>query len=522
MLWPSGRVKMKQVGARDCDNEPIHNIGGVQAHGCLLTFNREFRIENVSGNAKDFLQTGPSSLIGLKIHHVLPAQLVNQLERAVREHPWPASYGRHLESDWDAYLFFTDELFCLELEQKPPELKLDMQVTLKEFVLQSKRSESLTQLSQLTSRVIREVTGMERVMVYKFLPPEMHGEVIAEDRVAGAHSYLGHRFPASDIPHPARRLYLRNQVRLIPNVEASTYPISPSVHPSSRQPLDLSDSRLRAVAPVHLEYLRNMGVRASFSLSITAEEDLWGLIACHNSQPMQVSQSARTLCEIIAHTFAGRAIHLERAQNLNRRLEFEKGLRRWLEEIGRAQDFESEFVRRHTRACDLFSAGGLAVIRHERCDFSGSTPPPTEIVKIRDALLEKSIKDNQNVVALTSLGEVNEEWNSFRQLASGALAVTLDSADRSMLIFFRPELVRTIVWGGDPRKQLDKRNFPGALNPRRSFEAWTVVVHGHSLEWDLHERDGALFLKQFFFGLMVPNNRIIRELSRKFVQEKKF
>lgn len=512
---------MQRNSVRDCDSEPIHNIGGVQGHGCLLIFNRDLHVESLSGNTGQILRSGPSSILGLKLHHFLPVELVDQVKTAVNEHPWPASFGRHLESEWDAYLFFADGLFGLELEAKPPEIRLDRQITLKEYVLQSKSSESLIHLSQMTSRVIREVTGMDRVMIYKFLPPEMHGEVLAEDRVAGAHSYLGHRFPASDIPQPARRLYLRNQVRMIPDVEASTYPLTPGVHPSTRQPLDLSDSRLRAVAPVHLEYLRNMGVRASFSLSITADGDLWGLIACHNSRPLQVSQSVRTLCEIITHTFSSRAVHLEKAQVLSRRLEFEKGLRRLLEEIGRSEDFESELVRRHSRVCELFAADGIAIVRHDRCDFSGSTPSQSDILKIRDHLFEKAKTENQNVIALTSLAGIDPTWNSFRELASGVLAVALDSADRSMLLFFRPELVRTIVWGGDPRKQLDKKSFAGTMNPRSSFEAWTEVVHAHSSEWDAHERDGALFLKQFFFGLMVPSNRIIRELGQKFVQEKK-
>ena len=143
------------------------------------------------------------------------------------------------------------------------------------------RASSLQELYDITARAVRALTGFDRVMVYRY-DADYNGEVVAEAKRADLNSFLGLHYPASDIPAQARALYEKNWIRLISDVDYAPAPIEPADHPATGAPLDLTYSTLRSVSPIHLEYLRNMGVRASMSISLLRDDKLWGLIACHH------------------------------------------------------------------------------------------------------------------------------------------------------------------------------------------------------------------------------------------------
>jgi chemotaxis family two-component system sensor kinase Cph1 len=306
-----------------------------------------------------------------------------------------------------------------------------------------------------------------------------------------AHSYMGHRFPSSDIPQPARELYLRNKVRIINDINEADSPIRPATNPLNGQPIDLSDSRLRGPSLVHVEYLRNMGVRASLSFAITIRGELLGLIACHHFTTFDITQEQRNACELIAEAYAAHAPLLEVLTTYRAKFAFQKRLETALEPIRESADkfdtTESVF-KGHTIA-DIFGASGLALAGGGVMEFSGITPRPAGISELATRLQEELRREIKPIIAISNLHERLPDLVNTEKLVAGVLAVRLK--DEAILMIFRPEVIRTITWGGDPVKQLDKKGLRGEINPRKSFEAWKEIIVGTCLDWQPYEIEGA-------------------------------
>lgn len=500
-------------GIAKCDQEKIQFYNSIQSHGYLLGFSwPDQRIQVVSENISSLLdgEDTKSAVLGAKLDHFFEKNFINALSGLVSTYPW-SFYGKHIEmrpnlkgKQYDAYIFHSDGVFFVEFEEYVPHfdisvLAIEGQERLKEFSRLAKESSNLMDLSRLLCSTVRAITGLDRVMMYRFLAPSWHGEVIAEDRVANVHSYLGHRFPASDIPKPARDLYLRNHVRLIPDAKSANTGLKPKLNPKTQKNIDLSDSRLRAVAPIHLQYLSNMGVAASFSVAITDGEDLWGLLTCHHMQPIMISQSQRTLCEILCNVYSIQAPLLFEADKLKKKVEFEDKLKKLIVQISGHDQPATELLKLHRMVGEVFGAAGCAVISDDAIDFAGLTPLRADIADIAKFLREKMKNENRKLVSIENLSEINPEWARFKNLAAGVMGVDLQTDDAALLLTFRPELIRTITWGGDPRKQLEKRNFDGDIHPRNSFDTWTQNLSNSAQAWTDYEQTGLQFLAEVAF-----------------------
>lgn len=511
---------------RSCDREVIHLTPAIQGHGALLAFNRdEGRVEIHSANAPEILGLNPKELVGARMEHIFGTAFSGHVF-TVAEHVGPARGGRHLSMRpvvkgrvFDAYWYLSDGLNVLELEPYAPrggagEHEIQTEQILRDYTREAMGCRDVAELSLLVCRTVRRVTGLDRVMMYRFVPPEWYGEVIAEDRVTHAHSYLNHRFPATDIPLPARSLYLRNGVRLIPDVTAPISPLVPSENPLTRKPLDMTDSRLRTVSPIHLEYLRNMKVGASFSVAITHHGKLWGLITCHHLTPMFVPQSLRTACEIIAQAFSVQAPIMEESRELRDRADFDFKVRRILENLRRSERPVADLFQQHRTVTECFGAAGIAYVTKGLQDFAGVVPLRQETEALAAALRPRLRDERGGVIALDRLADLGPSWENRGDGASGVLAAMIPDVHESVLMIFRPEFRQMITWGGDPRKTLDKREFQGRINPRLSFEAWAETITGRSLPWRKYEVDGISFLRDFVFETLETNQTLLRDLSK--------
>ena len=338
-----------------CENEPLQFIGQIQSFGALVAFTvNDQRVQTASENIGDFLGQRHESVLGSKLSHLVGdvnAEMILMYCRDLTTGSSRISFSLEMgERNFDATVFTTDGLHFIEFEPSSNDaddlqFRFTQENEIKKCLIEMRNSKNVQAQAFAVCRAIQKITGMDRVMMYQFIAPHMHGEVIAEHRTLVAHSFMSHRFPASDIPRIARDLYLRNGLRVIPNIETPTYNVRPSLNPLTGQQLDLSDSRLRAVSPIHIEYLRNMKVSCSFSIAVVIEGKLWGLIACHNLKPLRVSVSQRTACEVIANAFGGMAGTVETSEKLQRRIQFDRKVRTTLDHLIGVRDPVDELMK---------------------------------------------------------------------------------------------------------------------------------------------------------------------------------
>jgi light-regulated signal transduction histidine kinase (bacteriophytochrome) len=316
-------------------------------------------------------------------------------------------------------------------------------------------------------------------MVYRF-DQDGSGEVIAESARGDLESYLGLRYPASDIPRQARVLYERNWLRLIADVNAPASPIEPVLSAGGKQ-LDLSRSVLRSVSPIHVEYLRNMGVSASMSVSILRDGRLWGLFACHHYAPHRVSFGRRTAAELFGQMFSFLMENRERESESAYELRAQKVHQQLVTAMAsEGTKFES-IVAHLDQIGDLLACDGIGVWIDDRATLKGLTPTEEEFAGLVAFLSSKNI--SSEVFARHDIGAEFPPARAFPERAAGMLVVPLSRPSRDYLVFFRKEVARSVNWAGDPSKPVTVGPLGDRLTPRKSFDLWKETVHGQSQAW---------------------------------------
>jgi len=334
--------------------------------------------------------------------------------------------------------------------------------------------------------------------------------VLAEDRREDLHSFLHHHFPGSDIPQQARALYVRNPLRVIPNVE---------YRPAALRPpwpgpvgLDMSDSILRSVSPIHLQYLKNMGVAASASVSIVKDGILWGLIACHNETPRTIAYNVRAACRTLAGNLARQIKTREETDAYRERLRLRGSEDDTMALLSRHGSLEEEIANHAEDLSRLIKSDGFAVLRGNELLMTGAFPPEHDVRAIADWLISKSIEP---VFSTNRLMTSYPAAGGFTAVAAGVLSVLLSVEERWVLIWFRAEEVEIVKWAGNPHKGIALQ--PGeTLSPRASFEAWQETVRGNSRRWSLAEVEAAGRMRKDL--LEIRQTRRLRELNRQLVE----
>ena len=303
--------------------------------------------------------------------------------------------------------------------------------------------------------------------------------MIAEAARAGLESYLGLHYPASDIPRQARILYQRNWLRIISDINATPSPIEPQLDAAGR-PLDLSMSVLRSVSPIHIEYLRNMGVAASMSVSILHQNRLWGLFACHHYGTHHVPFARRTAAELFGQMFSflmeSREREVEsgyenRAQSLHQRLVTVMA--------AEATQFES-IIAHLDDIADLLVCDGVGVWVRGNATLKALTPSEAQFAGLIEHLNTLGLTETH---ACHDISAEYPDASAFADRAAGMVVVPLSRPSRDYLVFFRKEVSRSVNWAGDPTKPVVGGPLGDRLTPRKSFELWKETVRGQSLPW---------------------------------------
>lgn len=354
---------------------------------------------------------------------------------------------------------------------------------LRRFVTSTEEARDVRAIAQAAVREVRTLTGFNRVMLYSF-DAEGVGTVLAEDGDGVLPSYLDLRFPASDIPAQARALYRLNRLRLIPDADYAASPIAPALSPVDGQPLDLSGAALRSVSSVHLQYMRNMGTLSSMSISILVDGELWGLISGHSAAPHLVNAQVRTACD-----FLGQIVSLQIAARVRAQLAADHMAAKRIEtallsRLAPAEDFQVGLMQNPALWLELVQAQGAAIVVGGAVATIGQTPSVPEIQLLAGWLRARG----EPVFATDALTSLWPPAEQFAPDASGVLAISISQLHPDYILWFRPEVIRTVTWSGDPTKPTDRG---GVLHPRTSFEAWKEQVRLRSLPWTAVETETA-------------------------------
>jgi light-regulated signal transduction histidine kinase (bacteriophytochrome) len=496
---PSGT----QIDLTKCDQEPIHLPGAILPHGAMLVLDREtLAVLQVAGDTEALLGQPLQALLGQTLHSLLQPEQTGLLRSLDAESG--LSRPRYLldpalrvtaDRPVDASVFRDDRLLVVEFEAADPASRFatDPLVAAQEMLEGLVSAASIVDLCQAAASRVRRVTGYDRVMVYRF-QEDGCGWVVAESRRDDLISYLNFHYPAEDIPKQARALYLKNPIRLITRVDYDPAPLMPPNNPLTGKPLDMTFATLRDVAPVHRQYLRNMGVDASMSVSIIVKGRLWGLVACHHQTPLRLSRHLRAVCELFGAMLSLQFDVHDRREQIEARLASRDALQRLMIRLAIEDDYARGIVKHAADLLEYIRADGLALFD----DTSGGgvvsfgpTPSPEQLAALVPWLTRKMA--GEETFATDRLGELRPDAEEFGDSGSGLLALSVSREPRRLIMWFRPAIIQTVTWGGDPTKPVEPG--PNGLNPRSSFAAWRQIVRGRSLPWTRADLDAAFDLR---------------------------
>jgi light-regulated signal transduction histidine kinase (bacteriophytochrome)/CheY-like chemotaxis protein len=476
------------VNLTNCDREPIHIPGSIQEHGCLLACDTQASmILRHSANAPTILKVG-GEINGTTLEDLLSGEIAHTLRNALAT---SGSEGRAAlvfdldikGASFDVAIHRFQSNVIIEFEPSVTRFSQPLDLT-RALIGRLSKTTDADRLVREAARLVRGLLGYDRVMVYRF-ERDGSGKVVSEAKRGDLESFLGQFFPASDIPQQARVLYLRNIIRIIGDVGSRQIPLEPMLD-ASGEPLDLSFAHLRSVSPIHREYLRNMGVAASMSISIIINGELWGLIACHHYSSRVLPMGLRVAAEVFGEFFS---LHLN-ALLQQRKLDVAMEARRSLDKILRLASHQpdvSDMLRASLgELSQVVPCDGVGLWIDGVWTAQGTTPPEAAIQSL--ARFVGSVAEGR-VWATHALSHRLASAENYRADVSGVMAVPLSQLPRDYLFFFRKEQAQTLEWAGNPDKSYDTGPMGDRLTPRKSFAIWKQIVHAQSLPWTEADRE---------------------------------
>lgn len=505
-----------QFDFRNCEDEPIRTPGAIQSHGAVLLLEAQtLRVTGFSNNAGTEIERALGQPVTAWDTDQPPlATLLEPLHSAVKQGlGWPVRYSVGSgERRWQVTVSARGHRLLLELEHGSR--KVDTTVgDLAYLITRVKAASSVEELVQTAVTAVRSITGYDRVMVYRFAE-DWHGEVIAENLAPGMTGFLGLHFPATDIPAQARALYLENEIRMIADVDDVTVPISSLSTLAEDANPDLSDCSLRAVSPIHLQYLRNMGVAASMSISLVRDGKLWGLIACHHRTPRYVSVDARLSAKLVGDVLSLCLRLVEDSDRMKTRLRHNLRQAELVEKFVHSDELVPTLVRHGDELRRLYQSEGFAVVADQAVHTEGACPEPAEVLMIANHVRGIMQAGNQPVFSCSSWSETLFEGQA--DTAAGALVLAPGPDYRTLVMWLRPEAPEQVTWAGKADKAPDD-----PLNPRASFERWSEQKRGVARAWQDWELQAAEDLLSSLQKLALRQLERLQRLSENLARSNK-
>jgi len=496
-----GEVALAAVTEADleaCANEPIHSPGSIQPHGVLVAADTEtMRITHASTNLASWFGVPAPEALGLPLENIIGPDICEAAKLALASENY--LHGNILSrevalpdgSPGAILAHLNQGRIIIEIEPGAPGGAFDLAIERAQTVIAKLQdTSSLEGLCQRVASEVHSLTAYDRVMIYRF-DPDGNGEVIAESRAAEVEPFLGLRYPASDIPPQAMRLYLLQRVRQIPDIDYAPAGIL-SAAGLAAPVLDLSCAALRSVSPVHLEYLRNMGVGGTLAISIIQEQKLWGMIVCHNRGPLAPSAGLRALCDLIGQWMGLLIAQVLEREALSAQIETQRLLAVISRGVEHAAWVAEGLVDSAPSLLKLVESAGVYIRLGRKNLTAGKVPPGSLPLEILNTLLTGQ---TESIVAVDDLGKRHPEFEALADCATGVLVLPIATSGEA-IVWFRPEVQSMVSWGGDKLNKVQINRSTGAVSPRKSFAAWRELVKGQSRPWRPADIAAALELRR--------------------------
>lgn len=543
-LLNQGTYTNDPIDLNNCDKEPIHIPGFIQPHGVLLavTTNNIPTIVQCSQNTEEHLGLTVQEVIGLPLEHLIGKDNIRQV--------LACNFSASVTSDlqymdltinvsgkaqiFTSVIHESEGLLILELE--PTYEKGNMEGNdfewISRFFSRIKSTDNRVEASQIAAEQVKEMLGYDRVMIYEF-DEQWNGKVIAEAREEELEPFLGHHYPASDIPKQARELYLRNWLRTIVNVNYQPVEIVPLLQPLTGKPLNLSLSVLRSVSPLHIEYLQNMGVGATVTISLIHDNQLWGLITCHHNSARYIPHRIRNLCNFLGSFFSSELFQRQQLDEYQAEIRSREAATQvaniFIGNTSPARIIE-ELQGEEQTLLSLMDASGAAICYQDKLLLYGDTPTREQVRELAAWLAGKSEDYSYHT---SKLSLEYDPAKAYKEKASGIVYVAISPGQHHYIIWFRPEVVQLVDWAGDPAKAVIKTDDGMRLSPRKSFEKWREVVQSTSYPWTTKELNVLPLLKSIVRRQTenqlaqaeeqsLQNARVLRQNEQRYLQLMEF
>jgi len=489
-----------QANAEFCGRVPLNQTNLIQPHGIVIVVDKtSFQVLQVSENIEGLTSKPASEITSKNLADII---LSPQLEK-LKEQVSTSIEGKLLyqftinQSTVSGVAHIKDSYMIIELEKdeaaKENSSFIERYQEVKFAMSAIEAATNTLQACEIAAAELKKISGFDKVMIYRF-DHDWNGEVISERMEEGMDSYLGLKFPASDIPKQARELYKRSSYRLIPNIDYEPIRLYPVINPVTSSFTDLSDSNLRSVAGVHLEYLRNMGVTASMSTRIMKGDQLWGLVACHHRSAKYLSYEMCSVFELLSNVISAKIAFVAGSDVFTYKSAMQLLYNEVVEDVYRRDNLLGGLINKGETLLKLLSADGVALLLNGSIETFGTTPEVVDIESVVDWLRYSSVHKTFHQPSLSS---VYEQGKDFSALASGLLALPVQPDKGNYILAFRSEAHQYVAWGGNPAEALNFEADGKKYHPRASFKIWQQAVERTSIPWKKEEIEVAEQFRSF-------------------------
>lgn len=496
-------VPDKNYDSEFCGSIPLHLINLIQPHGLLLILDKkDLKIVQLSENIEHILGMPVQSFLGQPLSAFVEAPQMDDIRS--KTDTWnirdriPVNLQLKAGNEtrlFTATIHIKEAYLMLELEETKAETALQsfmhIYQELKYLMAVLKEAATTHEIGDIATAEIKKLSGFDRVMLYQF-DKDWNGTVISEAREWDMEPYLHLRFPASDIPRQSRELYFRNPYRLIPSRNFTPARLLPIVNPVTRTFTDLSDSTLRSVPAVHVEYLKNMNVMASMSTAIIIHNKLWGLISCHHKSAKYPGYEMRSAFELLANIISVQIAAKESERDLLYKSQLNVLNSKLIEQMYAGKDFIKGLLIKSTTVMDLLGAAGVAIVYEGELHSIGKIPKAEQV---KELIRWLQIQKVEKVFATDSLPRAFSKSQEYADICSGIMAIPISFRRGDYILSFRPEVVQTVDWGGNPNERIQFEPDGKTYHPRHSFQTWKEIVKHTSLPWAVQEVEVAESLR---------------------------